>query len=335
MSVGSVPELPTGLASVATLRRRADLIARVRDFFRGRDVLEVETPRLCASGVVDVHLEPLRVPGSAPGGEDMFLMTSPEHSHKRLLAAGSGAIFEICRAFRGGERGPRHNPEFTLLEWYRPAWNHLQLMDEVEALILHVLAGTAAVAALRDGPFARVTYREAFERSLGLDPFMASDADLAAAAVAAAVDVPDGMAGADRDAWLDLLLVTCVEPTLGNGSPTFLLDYPASQAALARLRPTDPPVAERFELYIDGVELANGYHELTDPGEQRSRFEAANEGRRRQGKAVLPIDERFLEALEVGLPACAGVAIGLDRVVMLATGASTIDEVIAFPFEQA
>ncbi len=255
---------------------------------------------------------------------------------KRLLVAGSGAIFQICRAFRQGERGRRHNPEFTLLEWYRPGWNHLELMDEVEALLSHVLDDQKPLArSAGDGPFERLTYREAFERTCRLDPLAASSADLEAAAEVLGVSVPEGMTPGDRDAWLDLLLVTRVEPTLGRARPTFLMDYPASQAALARIRDADPPVAERFELYVDGVELANGYHELTDPVEQRRRFEVANDERVRRGKTALPVDERFLAALQNGLPPCAGVAVGLDRVVMLATGASSIDDVIAFPTEHA
>jgi lysyl-tRNA synthetase class 2 len=324
-------------ASLANLRRRAEILAAVRAFFLERGVLEVDTPTLCAAGAVDRHLEP--IPASyhpdGPGGSVVprYLVTSPEHSLKRLLAAGSGPIYQLTRAFRDGERGRLHNPEFTILEWYRPGLDHHQLMDEVEALVRRMLAGSAL--ALPAGPFDRLTYREAFLDVLGFDPHRISLSDLSRLAGLEGVPPPPGMDLADRDAWLNLLLAARVEPTLGNVRPAFLLDYPASQAALARLRPGDPPVAERFELHVRGVELANGYHELCDAEEQRRRFESANAARVADGRQPLPLDERFLAALQSGLPDCSGVALGVDRVTLLACGAASIDEVIAFPFERA
>ena len=331
-------------ASPAALAVRARIKDTIRAFFQAHGVLEVETPILCHAGAVDAYLDPIAVHCHVAGetGEPhrFFLMTSPEHSMKRLLAAGSGPIYQITRAFRDGDRGRGHNPEFTILEWYRPGFDHHRLMDEVEDLVRHVFQDPAvgadpAVAARAAAPFERVTYRDAFLRATGVDPLRAPIDDLIAAAVQRGAAPPECTEPQDRDEWLNLLLALAVEPGLGARGFTFVVDYPPSQAALARVRPGDPPVAERFELYAGGVELCNGYHELFDPVEQTRRFEDANARRVHAGKAALPIDTRFLAALHAGLPACAGVAMGLDRVVMLAVGASTIDEVIAFPIERA
>jgi lysyl-tRNA synthetase class 2 len=315
------------------------VLAAVRRFFAERGVLEVETPVLCAAGAVDRHLDPIAAEwhpaGPGAGAERLWLVTSPEHSMKRLLAAGSGPIYQVTRAFRDGERGRLHNPEFTILEWYRPGFDHHALMEEVEALIAGVLRGRPAFAGRSLEPFARITYREAFLDVLGIDPHRVAAADLSRLAGLEGVPPPPGFRADDRDAWLDLLLVARVEATLGVERPAFLLDYPASQAALARVRPGDPPVAERFELYADGIELANGYHELLDPAEQERRFVEANAARRALGKPELPLDRRLLDALAAGVPPCAGVAVGLDRVVMLAAGARSIDDVMAFPVERA
>jgi lysyl-tRNA synthetase class 2 len=333
------------------------VLSWVRGFFESRGVLEVETPVLCHAGAVDEHLDPIPVEyhphGDPSKPEKLYLVTSPEHSMKRLLASGSGPIYQITRAFRDGERGPLHNPEFSILEWYRTGWDHRALMDEVEDLIRGAFTERArapgGLAEEASMPFERVTYKEAFLRAVGVDPFRASDAELAALALAKGCVVPGGDCavpeggrvapevgcGAPRDALLNVLLAATVEKTLGLGRPAFLLDYPPSQAALARVRPGDPPVAERFELYVRGVELANGYHELLDSREQSLRFVEANEKRKASGKEELPLDQRFLRALEAGMPSCAGVAVGLDRVVLLALGASRIDDVIAFPVERA
>jgi elongation factor P--(R)-beta-lysine ligase len=335
------PDVGAGFpsASIAFLTERARLLAASRRFFEARGVLEVETPVLCAAGAVDEHLEPIPAEYHPEGGQapglPFYLVTSPEHSMKRLLASGSGPIYQITRAFRDGERGRLHNPEFTILEWYRPGFDHVRLMDEVEALIAVLLGGAPGYAVSSGEPFQRITYADAFRGALRIDPHTASAADLALAAAREGVPRPPGFPVEDRDAWLDLLLSQRVEKTLGAGRPVFITDYPPSQAALAKVRPGNPPVAERFELYAKGIELANGYHELLDPREQERRFEEANARRRSAGKVSLPLDHRFLAALEAGMPASAGVAVGFDRVVMIAVGASSIDEVMAFPIERA
>jgi elongation factor P--(R)-beta-lysine ligase len=311
-------------APLHNLRRRAELVARVRGFFAARGVLEVETPLLAAAAVTDVHLASLATRLHAGAVRAMWLQTSPELHMKRLLAAGSGPIWQLGKAFRDGEAGRRHNPEFTILEWYRPGWDHHRLMDEVEALLGDLLGS---------GPAERLTYREALRRHAGVDPFTASASELATAAAALGVAVAGP--APDRDTWLQLLLTVAVEPRLGRERPSFLHDFPAAQAALARVRPGEPPVAERFEAFVAGVELANGYHELTDPVEQERRFHADLAERRRRGLPEPPYDGRLLAALAHGLPASAGVALGFDRLVMLAVGATSLGEVIAFPVDRA
>jgi elongation factor P--(R)-beta-lysine ligase len=329
-------------ASQQRLRQRAALLERAREFFAARGVLEVDTPLLVNAPVSDVHLHSaqVRLAGSAA---PLYLCTSPEYAMKRLLAAGSGDIYQICHVVRGLESGALHNPEFTLIEWYRLGVPLTSLMDEVEALVRSLL-GEAAVARGQQ----RLSYREAFVRELGIDPLTASDAALAAAAqalgssaaapgAAAAGSAAAAAGGGDarRDEWLDLLMGARVGPRLGRNALTFVHSYPASQAALARLDPADPRVAERFELYFEGVELANGFHELSCPHEQRTRFERDNAERRRRGLPVAPLDERLLAALAVGLSDCAGVALGFDRTLMLAAGAQRIEEVLAFPTARA
>ncbi|HSL17494.1 MAG TPA: elongation factor P--(R)-beta-lysine ligase [Methylomirabilota bacterium] len=315
-------------ASLETLRLRAEILGAIRSFFAGRGILEVETPLLAAAPVTDLHLAALSCRYRGPGHDEglrLWLQTSPEFAMKRLLAAGSGPIYALDKAFRDGEAGSRHNPEFTLLEWYRPGWDHHRLMDEVEDLLTVVLGSSDAE---------RLTYAEAFRRHAGVDPFHDPVAALAARAADLLGHTPPDL-GDDRDAWLELLLSHAVEPRIGRGGPTFVYDFPASQAALARVRPGDPPVAERFELFLEGVELANGYHELGDPAEQRRRFEADLAERRARGLPEVPVDERLLAALAHGLPDCAGVALGVDRLVMLAAGATRIDQVITFPVDRA
>jgi lysyl-tRNA synthetase class 2 len=241
---------------------------------------------------------------------------------KRLLAAGSGAIYQICKAIRDGEAGTRHNPEFTMLEWYRPGWDHHRLMDEMDALLGDVLdCGSAE----------RLTYAEAFQRYAGFAVFEETDEDLRKRVGELGVA---GVRGLARDDLLDLILTHVIEPRLGHCQPTFIHDYPASQASLARVRDGEPPLAERFEVFAEGLELANGYHELSDPEEQRRRFEHDLEMRRRVGLPEVPIDERLLAALEHGLPRCAGVALGIDRLVMLAAGTRDLSDVIAFPVDR-
>ncbi len=322
-------------ALIEVLRRRATLLSAVREFFAQRQVTEVETPVLCESGAVEAHLDPVPVEVDLGRGcSDFYLVTSPELGMKRLLAAGSGPIYQITRAFRVGERGRLHNPEFSMLEWYRPGFNLNDLMNEVESLVREVFR--TAGRDLGAAPFERLSYREAFERHLGIDPLVASVERFQSVAVERDLDVPTSLRGAtNRDAWLNFLLAVAVEGKLGGERPTLLHHYPASQAALARVNSDDPRVAERFELYVDGVELSNGYHELADAEEQRRRFEESNEERVAQGRERLPLSERFFSALRSGLPDCAGVAVGLDRLFLVAIGGDSIDDVMTFPIERA
>jgi lysyl-tRNA synthetase class 2 len=314
-------------AAPAALRRRADALRFTRDFFHSRGVLEVETPAMVNAPVSDVNLGSVRVSGS--GSETpLFLHTSPEYAMKRLLAAGSGDIYQICRVYRGAERGRHHNPEFTMLEWYRLGFSLEALMEEVAALTAGLLGGGA------EPGVEFVSYREAVLRHAGFDPLEAPDAELQRAARGLGMDGGHA-ASASRDELLDLIVGAQVGPALGRSALTFLHRYPASQAALARLDDRDPRVALRFELYYRGVELANGYHELSDVAEQRRRFAADQDTRRARGLPVNTLDARLLAALESGLPDCAGVALGFDRVLMLAMNATSIDEVLAFPVERA
>jgi lysyl-tRNA synthetase class 2 len=313
-------------ASPQALRARAALLARAREFFAARAVLEVDTPLVVNAPVSDVHIASARVTLEPPAGP-LFLHTSPEYAMKRLLAAGSGDIYQICHVVRGNERGRLHNPEFTLIEWYRLGATLDALMDEVEALV-RLLLGPAG--GTRGGE--RLSYREAFVRELKLDPFAATEAELRAAAQHRGWQ---GEAGVSRDELLEFLMGFGVGPRLGRGALTFITGYPASQAALAELDPRDARAALRFELYCEGVELANGFKELRAPAEQRERFERDNEERRRAGLPVWPVDERLLAALAAGLPDCAGVALGFDRTLMLALGAAHIDAVLPFPTGRA
>jgi elongation factor P--(R)-beta-lysine ligase len=308
----------------AALRARAALLARTREFFAGRAVLEVDTPLLINAPVSDVHIASASV-ALAPPAEPLFLHTSPEYAMKRLLAAGSGDIYQICHVVRGNERGRLHNPEFTLIEWYRLGFSLETLMDEVEALVRLLLGSPGRRAE-------RLSYRQAFVRELGLDPFEASEAQLLAAGRQLGWQQKDA---AKRDELLEFLMGFGVGPRLGGGALTFIHGYPASQAALARLDPSDPRTALRFELYCDGVELANGFHELESASEQRERFARDNEERAEAGLPVWPPDERLLAALAAGLPDCVGVALGFDRTLMLALGLTHIDAVLPFPTGRA
>ncbi len=315
-------------ASWRNLRLRAEVLAQIRTFFQQRDVLEVETPLLAAATVTDPHLASL---SSRLGGEDgrqLFLQTSPEYAMKRLLASGGGAIYQICKAFRDGESGRLHNPEFTMLEWYRPGFSLEELMAEVDELLRLVL-GTE--------PARRCSLRQAVMTHAGFDPHVASAQDLLGRAESLGLREVAGLEDQDRAGWRDLLISHAVEPQLGRGRPTFIYDYPVDQAALAQVQDdaTGTPVAKRFEAYVEGVELANGYLELLDAEEQRRRFEGDLLERRRRDFESVPLDTRLLEALAAGLPACCGVSIGIDRLVLLATGAEALSEVIAFPVGRA
>ena len=309
-------------ASRELLQRRAALLARARGFFAAREVLEVDTPIVINAPVTDVHIHSARVLLEQP----RYLHTSPEYAMKRLLAAGMGDIYQICHVVRPLERGRLHNGEFTLIEWYRLGFSLTSLMSEVEALVGELLDRSGETLKSE-----RVSYREVFLRTLRLDPFTAPLAQLAEHARQAGFEA----AAADRDELLELLMGTVIGPRLGRAGLTFVHGFPASQAALARLDPDDPRAAQRFELYGDGIELANGFHELASAGEQRSRFERDLEERRRRGLPAASIDEQLLAALEAGLPDCCGVALGFDRTLMLAAGAARIDEVLPFPIERA
>ena len=316
-------------AELDALRLRAGVLASIRAFFAERGVMEVETPLLSQATSTAPYLESFKTVYRAPGedaGKTLYLQSSPEFAMKRLLAAGSGAIYQICKAFRNGEAGRLHNPEFSLLEWYRPGFDLDALMDEVEALLLRLLPSQSTL---------RLSYAEVFERYLGLDPHRATVQALRDCFRRRQGAEPAGVKAEDRDAWLNLLLTHYIEPQLAAHGLVFIFDYPASQAMLARIRPGSPPLAERFEVYLQGVELANGFHELGDSAEQRRRFEADRSSRREAGLEDIAIDERLLAALAAGLPACSGVALGLDRLIMLVGSSHQLDEVISFPVDRA
>lgn len=317
-------------ASFERLQLRAQLLARVREYFATTGALEVETPALVRAAVTDVHLESLRIVDDSARGDTTvgFLQTSPEYAMKRLLCAGAPDIYQVCKVFRAGERGGRHNPEFTMVEWYRRDQDHHTLMRDVEALIRHVLAPLRAF-----GPSESITYCAAFERQLGLDPLRAPVAAIVAAIESAGVHLPDSMrADPSRDEVLDLAMGTVVADSFARDRLTFLYDFPASQAALAQIR---GEVASRFEAFWGPLELANGFHELGSATEQDARFAADLAQRRAKRQTERPVDRLFIDALAAGLPPCAGVALGFDRLVMVGTGAARIDDVLAFPFERA
>lgn len=313
-------------APIEHLRARAAILAQIRTFFAERQVLEVETPVLSKCAVSDPFIDSLEVSfGFQPGIEDerLYLQTSPEYAMKRLLAAGSGDIYQMAKVFRNGESGRRHNPEFTLLEWYRLGFDDRQLMAEVEALIREV------VPALQ---VRYLSYADLFEQELGLDPHRATLEQLQQRC-REHVEAP--FDDDDRDTWLNLLMSHVLEPRLQGA--VFIHSYPASQAALARVREDAQgrPVAARFELFVDGVELANGYHELTDAAEQARRLNADQQQRAALGLPQRPLDTRLVQALAAGMPDCAGVALGVDRLVMLALGADSLDQVVSFMHERA
>lgn len=313
-------------ASLENLRQRAALLARLRHFFAERGVLEVDTQLLSHAAVSDPFIDSIEAlyrPAPGAAEQRLYLQTSPEYAMKRLLAAGSGAIYQLGKVFRNGERGSRHNPEFTMLEWYRPGFTAEQLMDEVEALVALALPGFEAQ---------RLSYRTLFQRELGIDPHGATTAELQQL-TRAHLDAP--FEDENRDTWLDLLMSHVIEPRLQ--APVFVHGFPASQAALAQVVADEQgtPVATRFELYVDGVELANGYQELTDAGEQRRRLEQDQARRGELGLPQRPLETRLVAALEAGMPDCAGVALGFDRLLMLALGVERIEQVIPFAFERA
>ncbi|MGH8123666.1 MAG: EF-P lysine aminoacylase EpmA [Rudaea sp.] len=311
------------------MRLRAQLYALIRQFFAERNVLEVETPILSAAGNTDPNIESCVAHFSGhvdAGAPQRYLRTSSEFPQKRLLAAGIGDCYELGRVFRNGEAGRRHNPEFTMLEWYRVGWNHRRLMDEVVELV------RAAMALVGRVPVAKkYAYRSLFISAAAIDPFSASVGSLRAALGNVRVDGK----GLGRDDWLDLLLTHRIQAEFPADRITLIYDYPATQCALAQIRNDALPVAERFELFLGTHELANGYHELTDAAEQRARFERDNARRRERGLAEVPLDENLLKALEYKLPNSAGVALGIDRLLMAMLGTDDIRDVLTFPFTDA
>lgn len=315
---------------MSVLQIRAELLARTRTFFKKRNVLEVETPVLSAAGNPDCYIESMTSQYNGPGGKkNLYLQTSPEFAMKRLLAAGSGSIYQICKSFRDGELGRMHNPEFTMLEWYRQGYDYHQLMQEIGNLLveLGLLSGGE--------PIKKLTYQELFEKYTGLDPFRSEPEELSAYMASRNITFHGPVTGLDRDTSLDLIQTHIIEPALIDVPFLFVHDYPSSRASLAKIRAGDPPVAERFELYGQGIELANGFTELTDGSEQSRRFMDDLHKRSRNGQVEVTPDQNLIDALDHGMCECAGVAMGFDRLVMIAARKAEINDVLAFSFNHA
>lgn len=306
------------------MRQRAAMMAKIRQYFLSQSVLEVDTPCLAQSGVTDFHLDSMQCDCLLPGqavAQTLYLQTSPEYAMKRLLCADFGDIFQITKAFRNDESGRLHNPEFTMLEWYRIGFDHHQLMDDMARLLRDVFGIEHTQ---------KMSYQDCFWKYLGVDPLSASLAQLVACTKGESFE---GIAKneTNKDTLLQLLFSFMIEPQLGAQSPLFIYNFPASQAALAKIDANDKRVANRFELYFKGVELANGFFELQDADEQKQRFEQDNSLRQSQGLPQVPIDYRFLAALESGLPTCSGVALGLDRLFMITHDLTHINQTLCFP----
>ncbi|HDR0626380.1 elongation factor P--(R)-beta-lysine ligase [Pasteurella multocida] len=313
-------------ASIENLLARAKIIAEIRRFFTDRGLLEVETPVLSEFGVTDVHLSTFNTDFISPMAEKsktLWLSTSPEYHMKRLLAAGSGPIFQLCHVFRNEEAGQHHNPEFTMLEWYRPHFDMYRLINEVDDLLQQILDCK---------PTESLSYQFVFQEYVGLDPLSAEKVELVAKAKQHHLQQAEQQ---DRDTLLQFLFSTVVEPNIGKENPVAVYHFPATQAALAQISSEDHRVAERFEFYYKGLELANGFHELTDVNEQLHRFEQDNVQRQKMGLPQRQIDKRLLGALQAGVPNCSGIALGVDRLLMIALGANAIHEVMAFGIENA
>lgn len=313
-------------ASITHLLARAKILSDIRRFFTDRGVLEVETPILSEFSVTDVHLSTFSTTFNAPFAPEpkpLYLMTSPEYHMKRLLAAGSGAIFQLCKVFRNEEAGKRHNPEFTMLEWYRPHFDMYRLINEVDDLLQNILDCEPAES---------FSYQFVFKTYVGLDPLSASTAQLILKAREQGFQCEENE---NRDTLLQFLFSEMVEPQIGQTRPTAVYHFPATQAALAQISSEDHRVAERFEFYYKGLELANGFHELSNAQEQLRRFEHDNVLRESMGLPPQNLDTRFLDALKAGMPNCSGVALGVDRLLMIAIGADHIKQVMAFDIERA
>ena len=319
-------------AQIKALQGRADILRQLRCFFDDRGFFEVETPLLSHDIVVDRHLHPVSIPKNQVTGIDsnsnemLWLQTSPEFGMKRLVASGANAIYQICKAFRQSETGEMHNPEFTMLEWYRVGDNLETGMDLLADLIEEILGQPKTK---------RVTYRQVFSQYVGVDPLGCAVSELKSVALEHGINIDMPSEASARDDWLNLILSQLIEPKLGFEGGVIIYDWPASQAALALVRQEEVPVAERFEIYVNGVELANGYHELIDADELARRNSVVNQERLKDGQPLLPEESRLLQAMRSGLPACSGVALGVDRLVMLALGLERIEDAIAFPIGRA
>jgi len=320
-------------ATMSHLKKRAQLFSAVRAFFAERDVMEVDTPLLCHTSVTDPAIASIpaifrKFNESAHEGKTYYLQTSPEYAMKRMLASGSGSIYQLSKAFRQGEVGRYHNPEFMMLEWYRIGFDHHALMDDMDALLQTVLGVRRAE---------RITYHALFERYLHINPHAVTLAELHR--LAKQFNLEEALYGLPKEECLNLLMTHVIEPHLGAEVPCFIYDFPVTLAALARIVPVGAygnahATASRFEVYYRGIELANGFHELADADEQRERFLANLRQRELLGLPALPIDDYFLGALQAGLPDCAGVALGFDRLVMLALGLDNIQAVLSFDFSR-
>ena len=312
-------------ASIETQRLRAQLLRGIRQFFAERKIMEVETPILSQHTVTDIHIDSFQTTYlNGKEKQHYYLQTSPEYAMKRLLSVGSGPIYQICKAFRNGESGSQHNPEFLILEWYRPDFSCQDLMDEMDELLQFILQAKKA---------SRITYEELFLKHLGINPHQISLHQLQS--LANQFSLKNSTEYSDRNVLLQFLFTECLEPKIGFDSPLFVYHFPATQAALSKINPQDPNVALRFEVYIQGMECANGFEELTNADEQRQRFLNDNTKRNQQNRPSINIDERFLAALTHGLPPCAGVAVGLDRLIMIKAERKRIDDVINFTWERA
>jgi lysyl-tRNA synthetase class 2 len=315
-----------------TAKLKANILTNIRVFFANRDVVEVDTPLLSHGTVTDVHLDAFVTHFSHGENTDsntdqkLFLQTSPEFLMKRLLASGYGCCYQICKAFRNEQAGRNHNPEFTLLEWYRIGFTHLELMDELADLLKCILGC--------GGP-SKLTYQDAFIQHLSVDPLNTCLLDLKAILASKHITGDWIETEQDLDILLQVIFSECIEPLIGQESPCFIYNFPRNQASLAKISRKDSRVAERFECYYKGVELANGFNELTEPKEQLARFDADNAKRNELNKMTQPVDKRFICALESGLPDCSGVALGIDRLLMLALDENSIKSVMSFSTENA
>jgi lysyl-tRNA synthetase class 2 len=324
-----VPESWKPACDLKALRSRAQMLSVIRHFFQQRSVLEVETPLLCSATGTDPQLDFFSsFFNCEPSSKEMFLQTSPEFAMKRLLSAGSGSIFQICKAFRNGEAGRFHNPEFSILEWYRIDFTLDQLMEEVAELIIELLGAA-------NSPVSKISYTEVFKNVTGLDPLVFNQESYAEYAIANNIKDAILICEDDHSMWLDFIFSYKVQPALESRFVCMIYGYPAIQSSLARTNRQNAKIADRFEVFIKGVEIGNGFFELSDATEQEKRFDQENKSRKMKGLRLLDKDERFLNALRSGLPDCSGVALGLDRLLMIMEDAKSLNDVIAFPFDRA